>query len=76
MRVIGMRDVNFKDRETGRTIAGTSLYVSYPIEGEGVGEASEKYFIKPDVDISAVKVGDDIEVSCNRYGKVQRVYVL
>lgn len=69
-KIIGIRPSEFKG-ESGDTITGKNIYVTYPLEnGEGLG--ADRVFItdkklqgwtyKP-------KVGDEVRVDYNRYGR-------
>lgn len=69
-KIIGIRPSEFKG-ESGDTITGKNIYVTYPLEkGEGLG--ADRVFItdkklqdwtyKP-------KVGDEVKMEYNRYGR-------
>ena len=70
MKIIGIRPTSFKG-DKGDTITGINVYVTYPLE-KGEGLASERIFLV-DEKVSKwayrPKVGDEINVSYNRYGK-------
>lgn len=70
MKIIGIRPSEFKG-DKGELITGKNIYFSFPLEkGEGFGservfltdDKTEKWTYKP-------KVGDEVRVSYNRYGK-------
>lgn len=71
MKVVGFREVNFKDEKARKNINGVSLYVNYQDENVN-GMVAEKIFV------SAFKlaecgyapaVGDTIQFTYNKYGK-------
>lgn len=47
VKVLGYRDVNMTDKETGRLIVGTSLHVCYPNDGVK-GLETRKIFFSSD----------------------------
>ncbi len=72
MKIIGKKTMRFTSKE-GRVIDGTSVYLTYEKDGfEGV--IAEKFFI-PSVKMksSDFKVGDILDVTFNRYGKIDSV---
>lgn len=77
MRVIGLRKVNFKAND-GQMIQGLSIYVTFPIERDGTGDAADKLFLsasKVEALQQIPQVGDDINVTYNRYGKVDSITI-
>lgn len=70
-RVIGVRPVDFKDKD--KSITGYSLYICRP-GGPGMeGDEAQKIFIS-DQKVSYVPaLGDQIQIVYNRYGKVADV---
>jgi hypothetical protein len=73
MKVIGIKVSNFKTAD-GTTVEGFNIYMTYPLSGEGVaGEGCERIYItksKIEKCDYMPQVGDDVEVSYNRFGKV------
>lgn len=70
MKIIGIRPSSFKgDDKTD--ISGKNIYLTYPLEkGEGLG--SERVFVTDDKLNKWTyhpKVGDEVQVQYNRYGK-------
>lgn len=70
MKIIGIRPTNFKG-ESGDAVSGKNFYVTYPLE-TGEGQGSERIFVT-DAKLNKwpyqPKVGDEVSVSYNRYGK-------
>ena len=78
MRVIGLRQVDFKAQD-GNKVQGLSVYVTFPIEENGTGEACDKLFLSASKVVMMEKipqVGDEINVTYNRWGKVQDVTIV
>jgi len=73
VKVIGISKVDFKPKDSDNSIKGTNLFISQ--EREGVqGVFAEKQFIREAVQIPAgLKVGTIIDLSYNRYGKVDSI---
>lgn len=70
MKIIGIRPTNFKG-DSGDSVSGKNFYLTYPLEkGEGLG--SERIFLT-DAKLNKwtyqPKVGDEVNVSYNRYGR-------
>jgi len=76
-KVIGIRAVNFTPKDQTTAIEGTNLYCAY--EDEHItGCGCEKFFVTPRKFINGIvpRVNDLINVSYNRYGKVDSVEVV
>lgn len=70
MKIIGIRSSSFTGEDKTQ-ISGTNIYLTYPLEkGEGFG--AERIFVT-DAKLAKwtyrPKVGDEVNVSYNRYGK-------
>ena len=71
MKVIGYRNVNFKDEQTGKEISGISVYVTCE-DDRVIGVMAEKLFLGNRILTDThylPSVGDVISVVYNRYGK-------
>ena len=70
MKIIGIRPLSFTGEDKTQ-ISGRNIYLSYPLEkGEGLG--SERIFVtdaKLNKWLYQPKVGDEVTISYNRYGK-------
>ena len=72
MKIIGIRPSSFSAREDeSKQVSGKNIYVTYPLEkGEGLG--SERIFVT-DAKLNKwayqPKVGDEVNVSYNCFGK-------
>ena len=75
MKVIGIRNVSF-DAQDGKHISGVSLFCSYPITKNGFGVGVDKIFLS-DAKLGYCgympELGDEINVTYNRFGKVDSV---
>lgn len=70
MKIIGIRPTSFKG-DSGKTITGLNVYVTYPHE-KCDGVCSERVFVLNDKVANWAykpKVGDEVNVFYNRYGK-------
>lgn len=75
MKVVGIRNVDFTAQD-GNKISGMSIYCSYEITKNGEGYAVEKIFLSDRKmnDCGYVpSVGDEVNITYNRFGKVDRV---
>lgn len=76
-KVIGVRAVSFTPRNESQPIEGTNLYCAYE-DNRITGHGCEKFFVSPGkfVDGIVPRVNDLINVSYNRYGKIETVTVV
>lgn len=79
--VLGFKDVDFKDKNSGDKIQGCSLYVSFsePNDKNLVGQMADKIFLplaKFEDVILQIQVGTLLDISYNRFGKVQDVIII
>lgn len=69
--LLGIQTVNFTN-SAGETIKGTNLFCAY--EDENVnGVRTDKFFVKPEVQLPDLKVKDSIKLHFNMKGKVESV---
>lgn len=71
--VIGIRNVNFTDQKSGANITGTTLYCT-TLNDFVKGVEGKKFFVPQRIDLSWLKVNDNVEIAFNEYGKVADVY--
>jgi len=71
MKVVGYKVASFKDKDTNKEIEYGKLYVTYPDENVD-GLCCEAISVKP-VLLDMVKVGDEVTLSYNKFGKVQEI---
>jgi len=72
--VVGVKVCNFTSSD-GNLIVGQSVYHCFKEENvEGV--ACDKIFLRDDSGFPALKVGDKIDVSYNRRGKIESVSII
>ena len=75
MKLIGFRKSYFLSKE-GTSITGYTVYLSYPITGDGAGQACDRIYI---TDAKLAKcgytphVGDEVNVTYNKFGKVAAI---
>lgn len=74
MKVIGKRNVSFTTKD-GVHIEGTNLFVTYQ-DQYTEGYATEKVFCSSRITVNHVKLGDEIRVLYNKYGKPDMIEVL
>lgn len=72
MKIIGIRPSSFSAREDeSKQVSGKNIYLTYPLE-KGEGHGSERIFVT-DAKLNQwpyqPKVGDEVNVSYNRYGR-------
>jgi len=75
MTIVGIRPSSFKG-DQGDTITGKNIYLTYPLEnGEGTGTDRVFFTNSKLMKIGYIpKVGDDVRVEYNRFGKPSGIY--
>lgn len=70
--LVGIMPVRFTNGKTGDLVCGTSLHCLSPMSPThgGSGFKVDKFFLKQEIDCSALVPDIDICVYFNRYGKV------
>lgn len=78
MKLEGYKRSNFTAKESGSLVTGYNLYLSYPVTGEDAcGIAFERIYMS---DSKLAKcgykphVGDEVNVTYNRFGKVDFIF--
>lgn len=74
--LLGTKKVDFTTAD-GKNIQGTTLYLAYEAENaEVVGMVTDKIFVPAaKMPKKALVVGSDIDITFNRFGKVDSIYV-
>ena len=76
MKLIGYMRNNFTP-EDGKTVTGFNLYLSYPLTGEEAGGFAVDRIYMTDAKLAQSnykpKVGDEVIINYNRYGKVASI---
>ncbi|MBR6050301.1 MAG: hypothetical protein IKP68_03745 [Clostridia bacterium] len=77
--IAGVKTVDFTDKDDN-SIKGISIYLASPIPSDkGSGLEVDKFFFSSkrvsEVD-SSLKVGSDVDVVFNKYGKIDNIYDL
>ena len=73
--IIGVRSSSFKGSD-GADITGKTIYFTEPLE-KGEGLSAERVFLTMDKLLKCQydpKVGDDVHIEYNRYGKPSAIY--
>ncbi len=70
-KIHGFRKLDFKSND-GNQVQGVQLFTTYQADGV-TGEQTDKIFIRADMEIPSVKIGDLIEVFYNNRGKVDSI---
>lgn len=73
-QVVGKKSGTFTDRKTGEVVEFGKLYVNYP-ELNVEGLSCEAVSLKPDA-LQNIKVGEQVRLDRNQYGKVISVEVV
>ena len=73
--VVGVRSINFQGKD-GNPVTGKNIYFTEPLaDGEGV--SAERVFLSMDKLLKCQydpKVGDEVHIEYNRYGRCSGVY--
>ena len=74
MKIIGIRNVKYTSKRTGKEVVGVELHMSYE-QDDTDGVCTRKEFINPDVMPQGLMCGDNVELLYNQFGSVARVEV-
>lgn len=78
MKVIGIRKLDFTGND-GKPVKGTQFFLSEPLEAPAEGVSTEKVFLNLDALAQmgyTPKMGDNVEVRYNKYGKASALVLL
>lgn len=67
----GRQKISFANAQ-GELIEGENWFVSY-LDESVEGEKTEKFFVKPEVKIPAVTIGDKVNIYFNQKGRVEAI---
>ena len=73
--VVGVHSINFKGQD-GNPVTGKNIYFTEPLE-DGEGVSAERVFLSMDKLLKCQydpKVGDEVHIEYNRYGRCSGVY--
>ena len=73
--VVGVRSINFTGKE-GNPVTGKNIYFTEPLK-DGEGVSAERVFLSMDKLLACQydpKVGDEVHIEYNRYGRCSGVY--
>lgn len=73
--VVGVRTINFIGKD-GNPVTGKNIYFTEPLE-DGEGVSAERVFLSMDKLVKCQydpRVGDDVHIEYNRYGRCSGVY--
>lgn len=81
VRLVGRRDVNFKDEKTGQKISGMTVHFLVPIDSHGDGFEGDRFFVPSSKEdlikfINSFDIDEMINIEYNKYGKVSQVSAL
>lgn len=70
-KLIGYSSVAFSTPD-GKLVEGTTISVGCPDE-HTTGMRAERFFVKKEIEIPQVKIGEDINIFFNQRGKVEAI---
>lgn len=73
--VVGIRSITFKGKD-GELVSGKNIYYTEPLEN-GEGLSAERVFLSMERLVKCQydpKVGDEVHIEYNRYGRCSGVY--
>lgn len=73
-KILGIQKVNYTNK-SGRAITGVRLHCSTD-DKRVEGSAVEQIFVSSSVTSEDFSIGQEIDVLYNKYGSVERVYLL
>lgn len=76
MKILGIEQVNYTSKKTGRDVHAVRLYCSEPARNVQGVRVDTLFVPQVIFDSVAVQVGDEIRPLYNRFGRVEAVEVL
>ena len=74
-KVVGYKRADFKPKDSDSEIKGINLFVTYK-RNDVQGDACERLFVSDNrAGTYLPKVGDEVEIVYNRYGKVESIFL-
>ena len=77
MKVVGFRKSSFKG-DDGQQVSGVNIYLTYPLD-KGEGQGTDRVYLT-DAKLAECgytpKVGDDVRVEYNRWGKCSGIFAV
>lgn len=76
--VVGIENVNYISKKTNREVVGTKLHLLCEDDEEDenlIGQKVEDVYISEDILVNGINVGDKIDISYNKFGRVTKVNV-
>lgn len=74
MKLVGFQNIDYEKKD-GTRVTGVKLHITY--EDENVdGEAADQIYVGSAVKIPVLKIGDEIDIRYNRFGRIDSVSLL
>ena len=73
-KLLGRMELDFKSKD-GNTIKGTNLYIAFK-SNNVEGLKADKVFVKPEIQMPNVNVGDELDLSFDMNGKIDKVSIV
>lgn len=71
-QLVGIKEVDYLSKKTGKQVTGKNLYVLY--EAENVrGQVATDFYVNSEFVFDGISIGDDILVYFNQYGRVDEI---
>ena len=68
---MGKMELDFKAAD-GKAIKGTNLYIAFS-SSNVEGLKTDKVFVKPEIQMPTVNIGDELDLSFDMNGKIDKV---
>ena len=72
MKIIGIRNVEYTSKRTGKKVTGVELHMTYERD-DTEGVCTQSAFVNPDNMPEGLMCGDNVEILYDRFGHVARV---
>lgn len=77
--IVGIEKVNYTSKKTGREVVGTKLHLLHPVDEEDkniIGQRVEDVYLSDEIPVLGLNVGDNIDISYNKFGRVTKVEIV
>lgn len=73
--LVGIKEVDYTSKKTGKHVTGKNLYVLYDAENVE-GQVATDFYVRSDFSFDGISIGDDMNVFFNQYGSVDEIVAI
>ncbi len=76
--IVGIETVDYTSKKTGREVKGTKLHLLCPVDEKDEtidGQRVEEVYVSEEIPVLGLNVGDSIDISYNKFGRVTKIEI-